>query len=98
MKQVVAMSAFSTVILDNILPGTQEWEWCDRKKIASVPSALQYTQELEDGQKFSCTIQSPWFIVYSERRQQFCAILNQSYHSLTITNYGLLLQDMAANR
>jgi len=98
MKSFVTMSKFILTCLDDILPGTREWQWCDRKKIASVPSAARYTDELEAGQVFNGTIQTAWFIVFSERQQRFCAILNKTYQprDLITTNYGLLLQQMRA--
>ena len=93
------MSTFIVTILDDVEPGSREWQWCDLKKIASVPSARNFTKELAVGQQFTGTIRTLWFIVFSESQKKFCAIINQTYVSsdLTKTNYQHLLEKMEAD-
>ena len=88
------MSKFGVTILDDVHPGTPEWNWCESKKFRTVPSARDFSEEMEKG-KEAYSIKKPWFIVFSERQQRFCAILNRTYISWPNGNYHDLREKMA---
>jgi len=79
---------FVARILDDILPGTPEWRYCEQHKEADVASARTYSTQRSENDR------TPYYIVYSTNQNKFCLIVNQNYIRNDIDNVALFYATM----
>ena len=92
-------STYEASLLDEIITGSTERNWCESKSIGKVTSARQLATQISETpdyyKNFGFTQPPPYYIVYSDSQQKFVALYNMTDYGGYANNSRTLLSDLA---
>ena len=92
-------STYQAVLLDEVITGSTERNWCESKSIGKVTSARQLATQISATPDYyknlGLTQPPPYYIVYSDSQQKFVALYNMTDYGGLANNSRTLLSDLA---